>query len=273
MPLFDKLSDKQIDGLVEYVVYLSIRGEFERKLIQTGVMDLDPKEAFNEDPKKRERIYDVSYRGATDELKKKAFEDQLEVASDLLTDIADGWIDAEDSVKKATPPKEIPVLGYTDEKDIDAEALASSIAKGRKLFVDQVAACSKCHGESAKGDGQQLPDYDDWTKEWTKQLELDPTDTEELLPFLARGGMKPQPLSPRNLNEGKFRGGRDPQAVYHRIFHGIAGSPMPAAAIAPSPTDVGLQPDDLWHLVNYVLSLKSDEPTTPAPTPAPAPAK
>jgi mono/diheme cytochrome c family protein len=76
--------------------------------------------------------------------------------------------------------------------------------------------------------------------------------------------MKPQPLSPRNLNEGKLRGGRDPLAVYHRIFHGIAGSPMPAAAIAQSTTDVGLQPDDLWHLVNYVLSLKSEEsPASP----------
>ncbi len=263
MPLFDKLSDPQIDALVEYVVYLSIRGEFERKLIQTGVMDLDPNEAFNEDPKKRERIYDVSYRGSSDELKKKAFEDQLEVASDLLTDIADSWIDAEDSVKRVTPPKEIPVLGFTDEKEIDAEALAASIVKGRKLFVDQVSACAKCHGESAKGDGQQLPDYDDWTKEWTKQLDIEPTDTETLLPFLARGGMKPQPLSPRNLNEGKLRGGRDPLAVHHRIFHGIAGSPMPAAAIAASPTDVGLQPDDLWHLVNYVLSLKMDEPAAP----------
>ncbi len=263
MPLFDKLSDKQIDALVEYVVYLSIRGEFERKLIQTGVMDLDPHESFNEDPKKRERIYDVSYRGAADELKKKAFEDQLEVAGDLLTDIADSWVDAEDSVKKVTPPKEIPVPGYTDAKEIDADALAASIAKGQKLFVDQIAACSKCHGASAKGDGQQLPDYDDWTKEWTKQLEIDPTDTEEILPFLARGAMKPQPLSPRNLNEGKFRGGRDPLAVYHRIFHGIAGSPMPAAAIAASPTDVGLQADDLWHLVNYVLSLKADEPSAP----------
>ena len=258
MPLFDKLSDAQIDALVEYVVYLSIRGEFERKLLQTGVTDLDPTLAFHADPKKRERIYDVSYRDSSNELEKKAFADQLEVASDLLTNVADSWVDAKD--EKITPPQETPVPGFTDEKEIDAEALAASIAKGRKLFVDQVAACAKCHGESAKGDGQQLPDYDDWTKEWTKQIDIEPTDTETLLPFLARGGMKPQPLSPRNLNEGKLRGGRDPKAVYHRIVHGIAGSPMPAAAIAASPTDVGLQPDDVWHLVNYVLSLKSEEP-------------
>ena len=215
-----------------------------------------PTQSFNDDPKKRERIYDVSYRNSRDELKKKALTDQLGVARDLLEVVTDSWIDAEDDVEKIAPPKEIPLPGFTDEKAIDAEALAASIAKGRKLFVDQVSACSKCHGESAKGDGQQLPDYDDWTKEWTKQLEIDPTETDTLLPFLARGGMKPQPLSPRNLNEGKLRGGRDPLAVHHRIVHGIAGSPMPAAAVAKSSGEIGLQPDDLWHLVNYVLSLK-----------------
>lgn len=51
MPKFDKLSEAQIDALVEYVVYLSIRGELERKLLTIGVMDLDPEQAFNPDPK------------------------------------------------------------------------------------------------------------------------------------------------------------------------------------------------------------------------------
>ena len=259
MPLFDKLSAAQLEGLVEYVVYLSIRGEFERKLITIGVMDLDPDQAFNPEPKKRERLYDVSYRGSSEEAKKKAFESQVEDATDLLTTIAEEWIEAEELVKEFTPPKEIPVHGLTPENEIDQTVLAASIAKGRELFINQVSACSKCHGESAKGDGQQIPDYDDWTKEWTKQINIEPTDTENLLPFLARGGMKPQALSPRNLNEGKLRGGRDPRAVYHRIFHGITGSPMPGAAIAASASEPGLHQDELWHLVNYVLSLKPTE--------------
>lgn len=177
-----------------------------------------------------------------------------------MTDIADSWIDAESDAKKIMPPSDIPVPGLTEEKDIDQAAFEASIAKGRALFVTEEAACAKCHGALAKGDGQQLPDYDDWTKEWTKQIDVDPADPEEILPFLARGGMKPLVLSPRNITDGKFRGGRDPRAVYHRIFHGIAGSPMPAAGIATSPNEKGLQPDDLWHLVNYVLSLESDEP-------------
>ncbi|MDZ4848267.1 MAG: cytochrome c [Pirellulaceae bacterium] len=250
MPLFNKLSDTKIDALVEYVVYLSIRGEFERKLVTMGVFDLDPDFAFNDDPKKRERVYDVSYRDSSDEAKKRAFKDQVESATDILTDIADGWVAPK--LQTIAPPNGIPVPGLTDEKDIDQTALAASIAKGRELFVNQVSACSKCHGESAKGDVQQLQSYDDWTNEWIKDIK----DIDELLPFLARGGLKPQPLSPRNLNDGKLRGGRDPKAVYHRIHQGIAGTPMPGAAIAASATDAGLQPDDLWHLVNFVLSLK-----------------
>jgi hypothetical protein len=33
---------------------------------------------------------------------------------------------------------------------------------------------------------------------------------------------------------------------------------MPAAALAAAPGEPGLQPEDVWHLVNYVLSLKQE---------------
>ncbi len=256
MPLFDKLKDEQIDALVEYVVYLSIRGELERKLIQVGAEDeLDPDQAFNEDVSKRERLYDVSIKDLTDEKSKKVFKSQVEQANDLLTEVVDSWIAAEERVKKPTIPTGIPVAIATAEADIDQQALAASIEKGRELFKT-TGGCSKCHGESAKGDGIQVPDYDEWTKEWTKAINIDYTDIEELQPFLALGGLKPQPLAPRNLVEGKFRGGRDAYALHHRILHGIDGSPMPSAALVANPGEVGLLPDDIWHLVNYVLSLK-----------------
>ena len=256
MPLFNKLSDKQIDALVDYVIYLSIRGEFERQLLAMGAADLDPEESFNSDPTKRERIYDVSYRGSAVEAEAKSLKEQLSNAEDLLTEIADAWTDAEDEVEEVDAPEDVPVPGLTPESDIDADELAASIAKGRELFVGSVAACSKCHGDSGKGDGKQLPDYDEWTKDWTVQINVKPDDLNAILPFMARGGMKPQPILPRNLVEGNFRGGRDPIAVYRRILDGIAGGPMPAAALANKPGEPGLTTDDLWHLVNYVLSLR-----------------
>jgi mono/diheme cytochrome c family protein len=256
MPLFDKLKDDQIDALVEYVVYLSIRGELERKMIQLGAVDeLDPEQAFNEDVSKRERLYDVSLKDSTDEKAQKVFKSQLEQANDLLTEVVDSWIAAEERVKTPAVPTGFPVASVTAEADIDQQALAASIEKGRELFKT-TGGCSKCHGESGKGDGIQVPDYDEWTKEWTKAINIDYTDIEELQPFLALGGLKPQPLAPRNLVEGKFRGGREAKALHHRIVHGIDGSPMPAAALVTNPGEVGLQPDDVWHLVNYVLSLK-----------------
>jgi mono/diheme cytochrome c family protein len=258
MPLFDKLAPSQIDALVEYVVYLSIRGEFERKLVQMGAQELDPEAAYLSDYAKRERIYDVSLRDIADEKGAKAFKEQLELATDLLTEVADSWIDAEDRVRQPSVPAGLPVAGLGDASP-EPKLLAESIAKGRELFRNEKGGgCAKCHGESAKGDGTQLPDYDDWTKEWTKNIEVSYTDLEQLAPFMARGGLKPQPLAPRNLVEGKFRGGRDPKAVHHRIMQGIDGSPMPAAALAAAPGEPGLQPEDVWHLVNYVLSLKQE---------------
>ncbi|MCY2973933.1 MAG: cytochrome c [Planctomycetota bacterium] len=268
MPLFNKLSDKQIDALVDYVVYLSIRGEFERQLLAMGTADLDPEESFNSDPTKRERIYDVSYRGSTVEAQAEAFKDQTSTAEDLLTEIVDKWIEAEDEVEEVEAPEDVPVPGLTPEADIDADALSASIAKGRELFVGSVAACSKCHGDSGKGDGKQLPDYDEWTKDWTVQINVKPDDMNAILPFLARGGMKPQPILPRNLVEGNFRGGRDPIAVYRRILYGIAGGPMPAAALASKPGEPGLTTDDIWHLVNFVTSLKTTPPASSEPATA-----
>jgi mono/diheme cytochrome c family protein len=273
MPLFNKLTDKQIDALVEYVVYLSVRGEFERELLAMGAADLDPDESFNPDPAKRERIYDGSYKGSQVEAEAKSFKEQLSNAEDLLTEIADTWSEAEDEVEDVEEPEDVPVPGLTPESEIDSEALEASIKKGRELFVGSVAACSKCHGESGKGDGIQPPDYDEWTREWTLQIRIKPDDVNATLPFLARGGMKPQPILPRNLVEGNFRGGRDPIAVYRRILYGIAGGPMPAAAMAKKAGQPGLTTDDLWHLVNYVLSLKAAEPAATQPSPADPSAK
>jgi mono/diheme cytochrome c family protein len=238
-----------------------------------GAADLDPDESFNPDPAKRERIYDVSYKGSQVEAEAKSFKEQLSNAEDLLTEIADTWSEAEDEVEDVEAPEDVPVPGLTPESEIDSEALEASIKKGRELFVGSVAACSKCHGESGKGDGIQPPDYDEWTREWTLQIRIKPDDVNATLPFLARGGMKPQPILPRNLVEGNFRGGRDPIAVYRRILYGIAGGPMPAAAMAKKAGQPGLTTDDLWHLVNYVLSLKAAEPAATQPSPADPSAK
>lgn len=254
MPVFHKLSDKQIDALVDYVVFLSIRGEFERKLIYNAAYELDLE---------KERVYNVALKSATDGESKKAFDGQVESAKEILTEIADLWVESADSVEEFELP-DFPIVG--SETDATRPALEESIAKGKLLFQSEAAACSKCHGVSAKGDGPQLPDYDDWTKDWTSKIGLKPTDTEAIVQLMAKGGLKPQPLMPRNLVEGKFRSGRDPMDLYRRIRYGIVGSPMPAASVVSSPEEKGLQEADLWHLVNYVLSIaEPEQPIVEAP--------
>jgi mono/diheme cytochrome c family protein len=243
MPLFNKLPTEKLEALVDYVVFLSIRGELERKLLYKAAYDLDLE---------KERIYNASFRGSNDDDKKKALESQLESATEILTEIADLWNASQDKVEHFPLPA-FPLLG--NETDENREALQASIAKGKELFASETAACAKCHGASAKGDGTQLPDYDDWTKDWTSKIGIKPTDIDALLPLMARGGMKPQPLKPRNIVEGKFRGGREPIDIYRRIRYGIVGAPMPAATIVESTEEKGLVEDDVWHLVNYVLSI------------------
>lgn len=252
MPLFNKLPDEKMDALVDYVIFLSIRGEFERKLLFAAAYDLDLE---------KDRIYNVSLKNSAESEPKKVLQSEIETATEILTGIADAWLESIDGVEEFAKP-EFPLFG--SETTDNRPELLESIAKGRKLFLSEEAACAKCHGESARGDGKQLPDYDDWTKDWTSKIDLDPKKVDDLLPLMARGGMKPQPLVPRNIVEGKFRGGREPLDIYRRIRYGILGAPMPAAAIIKSSDDKGIREDDIWHLVNYVLSIVEPEVAPPS---------
>lgn len=243
MPRFAHLSEQQIDALVDYVVYLAIRGEFERSVLLTGVNDLDLE---------KERIYNAEPQPQLTDEEKSAVESQLETASGLLGRIARKWTRAQEFDVEIERPS-FPIVGTETEEN--KEQLVLSVEKGRQLFVGDVAACSKCHGLNADGKGIQAPDFDDWTKDWTTRIRLNPLDEKMIQPLMARGGLKPQPLKPRNLVEGHFRGGREPEDLYRRIKQGIPHAPMPAAAMAASEGAVGLTEDDVWHLVNYILSI------------------
>ena len=253
MPLFDKLPDDKIDALVDYVIFLSIRGEFERKLIYNAAYELNLE---------KDRVYSASLKIMPDESSKKILANQVDSATEILTEIVDLWVETPESIEEFELP-DFPLFG--SENDDNRDELAASIEKGKALFLSEISACSKCHGANAMGEGTQQPDYDDWTKDWTSKIGISPTNVDELMPFMARGGMKPQPLKPRNIQEGKLRGGREPMEIYRRIRYGIVGSPMPAATVVSSPDQTGLQEDDVWHLVNFVLSIaKPAEAELPA---------
>jgi len=56
-------------------------------------------------------------------------------------------------------------------------------------------------------------------------------------------------LQPRNLTLGQYRGGRRPVDIFRRVYAGIKGTPMPAFG------RTALKDDEIWDVVNYVMSL------------------
>jgi mono/diheme cytochrome c family protein len=66
------------------------------------------------------------------------------------------------------------------------------------------------------------------------------------------------------LRQGVYRGGRRRLDVFYRIHAGIKGVPMPGVG----PTDPGatgtLTEEEIWQIVDYVLSLPYELSSGPA---------
>ena len=106
----------------------------------------------------------------------------------------------------------------------------SSLARGHKLFT---AMCATCHGPKGAGDGTQIMKRDNG-----------------------------EPIKPRDLARGIFKGGGEPERLYVRIAVGMPGTPMPGSSSA-------LKPQEIGDLVNFVRSLSQSAPRDPLPPPAP----
>ena len=225
MPSFRQLADEELDALVQYVKYLSIRGEVERSLIFESVDQLD----------EYDHLVDMSLEDSDPE----ELAEQMAYVQSMVADVARKWLEAPNRIRRVPPRPE----GW----DLDA-----SIERGRQLFYGDVANCAKCHTDEA-GPRDPADDYDDWTKEI-----FDPRNLKAGAPYLAVGALPPRKIRPRNLRRGVYRGGGRPEDLYRRIRDGIAGTPMPAAAMKPegaAEDDPRLAPEDIWHLVDYVRSL------------------
>lgn len=253
------LTEEGVQALTDYVIYLSLRGEVERNIVDAAIFELDLEGG--------ERIIKPALKDATGEEDKATFQEQWELVEDTVADIGGAWLDAEDDVVEVPePPQEIPVANnhaefVTMAAGPQADAVAKSIERGRELFKGKIAACSKCHGEDGLGNGQTT-DYDDWTKDWTSRIGLDPLKRDSLVPLLARGALPPLTIHPRNFSEGYFRGGDKAADLWVRIVQGIEGSPMPAATFVEGE----FEEDDVWHLINFIRSLQKVEAVEPPPT-------
>jgi mono/diheme cytochrome c family protein len=240
MPSFKLLPDLEVEALVHYVKYLSIRGETERAFLLASA-DIEEKQV----------LLPVLAEGATAEQKTYS-QDQKTAVTETVRDIVGNW----------TRPAELmaePAAEVAARPELSADELAASQKRGQALFYG-FAQCIKCHGESALGDGQTT-DYDEWTKEFIG----DGKNREVVATFEAAGMLPPRNIVPRNLRLGVYRGGRRPLDLYWRIRNGIEGVPMPAATmkVGDDPAAKGMTPADVWDIVNYVQSLPYESINNP----------
>jgi mono/diheme cytochrome c family protein len=269
MPAFALLPRDEIDALVEYVKYLSIRGQVETALENYVADELDPEDPLDpaSDPELRELIVD-----------------------EMLAGVMEGWQGAPEQVI-------VPEDGAIPPADRTPEQIAESAAKGRELFYGTRANCVKCHGPTGLGDGQQ-DDYDDWSKANKKfiddtndivlqiedikknrsqlkgeerdaadveleQLDRELTERRRLIAHM----LPPRNAIPRNLRDGSYRGGRRPLDLFWRVSAGIAGTPMPAGGPASEGAQGTLTQEEVWQIVDYIQSLPFEPASRPARRP------
>jgi mono/diheme cytochrome c family protein len=219
MPSFLLFTDEEIGPIVEYVRWLSMRGEFEDKSDAEFVNGQYTSDDI------AQRVKGGETRESIDSaLSSYIANEYPQMADSLGTRIGATWTAAEQSDALV-----IPKVARTADTPESRE-------RGRKLFHSDTAKCAQCHGPAGKGDGPQTEDYQPITG----------TNKKRTLPGLFDDwGNR---IQPRDLTSGIYRGGRRPLDVYRRIYSGIKGTPMP-------PFGTALKDEEIWDLVNYAMSL------------------
>ncbi len=220
MPSFRTVPAEDLKALAQYVIYLSARGETQRRLLDAWCSD------------------------------EQVASDMLGAANEIATTVAQSWLDAKQAVLQVPAvPASAGGKAWWQNDEL--------IAQGKQLFEGQRANCASCHGVGGQGQIATL-DYDDWTKEFTTKLGLAPTDREAMRPFVKAGALPPRRISPRRLDWGVFHGDNSDEALYRRLVAGIAGTPMPGLLVSDGAGSPGVSEAEVWALVAYVRSLSSE---------------
>lgn len=241
MPSFVLLGEEKLGIIVDYVRWLSIRGEMEIRLLNElsalGATEREVQQQASEGKSRKEVIEEL----------KKSIESELPAMIDAAaSDLADAWTTADQPESiivpkvKRTPP--------TPE----------SIERGKKLYLSQIAGkktqCADCHGPTGRGDGPNTELF--WPIPGTS-----PERKYETPGLHDEWGF---PQQPRNLTRGQYRGGRRPVDLFRRVYAGIKGTQMPGFG------GTVLNDEEIWDLVNYVLSIPFDGKKSAVADDAPA---
>ena len=226
MPSFRLVSQEERDILRQYVIYLAVRGQTERALVDFVANELPAHEPL-------------------------AFEGELrdELIADYLAPIVDAWADAETLV--VVPSPEPPAS--------DADLLV-----GVEAFHGNIAGCAACHGPNGQGGAQGLANYQVDYDIWNRDRVL-PEPHEELWRVLERD-LPVRQSTPRELvtpgGAGLVlpHGGASTDDLYRRLHQGIAGTPMPAyGSLRPGERGV-LSEKEIWNLVHITKAWMERQP-------------
>jgi len=218
MPSFLLLEDEEMHAIVEYVRWLSMRGETEYKVDKELELDysrtaMDERKEGGETREELQADVDETVAGLP------------ELYYQTAGDVAESWILGEEEESLVMPA----VARVPDSVE--------SRERGRRFFLEK---CTNCHGWVGRGNGAMTQDFqkNDATGEMYDEPGL----------FDIWGN----PIKPRNLTRGQYRGGRRPIDVYRRLYGGIGPSKMPNFATTP--------PETLWDTVNYVMHIPFASP-------------
>ena len=221
MPSFSLLDGNDVSTLIDYVIYLSVRGEVERKLMAAAIDQLGYEETAP----------DEEWRLRIDESDET---ESVRLIKKILVDVVSQWHDADQQVIAVDPPSEMT-----------GSDLKESVDRGKEIFHGQIANCVGCHGPAGNGQAVTV-DFDDWAKEYSTRIGITPTDRDAMRPFRDAGALRPRPINPRNLQDGVFHGGGAAETIYRRIAVGIAGTPMPGVEVVEEENGKGLTSDQVW---------------------------
>lgn len=218
MPSFALLGDGPIDALAAYVVHLSVRGELEHVVLLGALrQDRETMQAIAKDPSKEElarfkRLLATTLEWEDPEADVDDFVDKQPAPS--MRQFAEKYIDRvlREYAAANRNPIVVPAYPYPEDKPVPAE----SILAGHTLFKAQ---CVNCHADYGR---QSDLKFETW------------------------GTV----VRPANLTVSKYKGGRRPIDLYHRIARGIPPCAMPKANLGEGdPARAG------WDLVNFLLTL------------------
>ncbi len=191
MPSVDALmSREEIERVIDYVVFLSMRGETERNLVYLA-QDYDDE--------------------SVDEF-------TLDLASEAVSLVFSRWQEADSKVINPQEPRPEPTRAsvlrgrdlYLGQKGLQCFGCHGVRGDGQgESFID-LKTFNKLvfRGDPGEGIEELKSIADERQKKWSDDWGT--------------------PLRPANLTDGQYKGGRRPIDLYWRIAKGINGTPMPA---------------------------------------------